>query len=85
MTEAMPSDDFVVSFATTEDARAWLIDRVAYLAGVAGQQGSPRVSFSPDPPSGLAFCGAWGQRNVLLTGENGGVEARFTPSRKDTS
>lgn len=51
MTEAMPSDDFVVSFATTEDARAWLIDRVAYLAGVAGQQGSPRVSFTVMRPS----------------------------------
>lgn len=46
MTEAMPSDEFVVSFDSSEDARAWLVDRVAYLARVAGQQGSPRVSFN---------------------------------------
>ncbi|KZL31383.1 hypothetical protein A3852_20775 [Rhodococcus qingshengii] len=58
MTEAMPSDDFVVSFSTTEDARAWLIDRVAYLAGVAGQQGSPRVSFSALRTANVAGSGA---------------------------
>ncbi|WCT06240.1 hypothetical protein [Rhodococcus qingshengii] len=58
MTEAVPSDDFVVSFATTEDARAWLIDRVAYLARVAGQQGSPRVSFSALRTANVAGSGA---------------------------
>lgn len=58
MTEAMPSDDFVVSFDSTEDARAWLIDRVAYLAGVAGQQGSPRVSFSALRTANVAGSGA---------------------------
>lgn len=54
----MPSDDFAVSFATEEDARAWLIDRVVYLARVAGQQGSPRVSFSALRTANVAGSGA---------------------------
>ena len=53
--------------------------------GVTSLAVGDHVVLSPDPPSGSAFAWVWEQRNVLLTGENGGVEARFTPSRKDTS
>ncbi|NHF62401.1 HNH endonuclease, partial [Microcella pacifica] len=56
----------------------------AYDQNFLGVSPDYTVHISPDPPSGSAFAWVWEQRNVLLTGENGGVEARFMPSRKDT-
>lgn len=58
MTEAMSGDDFVVSFATTEDARNWWTDRVSYLVRVVGQPGFPRVSFNALRTSDVAGSGS---------------------------
>lgn len=54
----MSSDGFVVSFASSEDARAWLIDRVAHLARMVGQPGSPRVSFNALRTANVAGSGS---------------------------